>query len=215
MRWLAAAPLRCVALALLAAPLLLGAQLAAAQPIRLGDTVPQLDAGALARAWIDPTGEAGIKQVSRAAFAPSFQPPAPGTVWKLPAGGALWLHLPLQRDAGARQDWLLKFPMPVLDRVTVHQQDASGWRADTAGDTLAVRQWPERGRYPIFRLDLPAGEPRDVYVRIQHATPAQFPVQLATAAHHSQWLQVEYLGLGGAFGALLLLIAGCLAKSWA
>ena len=74
----------------------------------------------------------------------------------------------------------------MLDRVTVYQQDPGDWRADTAGDTLPVLQWPERGRYPIFRLDLPAGEIRDVYVRIQHATPAQFPVQLATAAHHSR-----------------------------
>ncbi|HYE40293.1 MAG TPA: 7TM-DISM domain-containing protein, partial [Ramlibacter sp.] len=208
-----AGPLARVALAWLC-----GCTLAWAQPagdvVTLVDQEAQREAAPLARAWVDPGGDAGIGQVSRPGFAGSFQPIPAGTVWRLPPEGALWLHLRLQRGAGTRHDWLLKFPMPILDRVTVYQQDSLAWRAETAGDTLPVRQWPERGRYPIFRLDLPAGEVRDVYVRIQHATPAQFPVQLVTAAHHSQWLQVEYLGLGAAFGALLLLIAGCLAKAW-
>lgn len=212
MRWPTAGSLARLALAWLCACTAAWAQ--PGEVVPLTDREPQLEAAPLARAWVDARGDTGIEQVTRGAVARSFQPVPPGTVWKLPPEGALWLHLRLQRTAGARHDWLLKFPMPVLDRVTVYQQDAFDWRADTAGDTLAVQQWPERGRYPIFRLDLPAGETRDVYVRIQHATPARFPVELVTAAHHSQWLQVEYLGLGAAFGALLLLIAGCLAKGW-
>jgi len=40
-------------------------------------------------------------------------------------------------------------------------------------------------------------------------------VRLVTTAAHTQRVQVEYLTLGAAFGALLLLIAGSLAKGWA
>jgi diguanylate cyclase (GGDEF)-like protein len=197
----------------LAAGLLCGP--AAGEPLTLRDTMGQVDAAGSARMWMDARGEADVGQVSRAAEA-SFRPAGPDAVHKPAGDGALWLHLPLQRGVFERQDWLLKFPMPVLDHVTVFQRDPlGGWRAESAGDTLAVTQWPERGRYPVFRLDLPAGETRDVYVRIRHATPAQVPVQLATAAHQSEQLQLEYLGLGAAFGGLLLLIFGCLAKSWA
>jgi len=52
-------------------------------------------------------------------------------------------------------------------------------------------------------------------VRIRHATAANFPVVLDTAAAHGRHQQLEYLALGLAFGAMLLLIIGCLAKGYA
>jgi diguanylate cyclase (GGDEF)-like protein len=67
----------------------------------------------------------------------------------------------------------------------------------------------------VFHLALPAGETRDVLVRVQNATPADFPVELATEAQNTEAMQGEYLALGAAFGALLLLIASCLATGWA
>lgn len=192
----------------------LPAQAAAPSATVLRDEMGALDAQELARAWVDPRGDATLSQLVHAT-ATQFAPVAPGAIHRLPAQGALWLHLRLQRGTRDRQDWLLKFPMPVLDQVAVFQQDNGQWRAETAGDTLAVNQWPERGRYPVFRLDLPAGQERDVFVRIQHATPAGFPIELVTAAHHTEAVQQEYLGLGAAFGGLLLLVAACLAKGWA
>ncbi|RYY72451.1 MAG: diguanylate cyclase, partial [Comamonadaceae bacterium] len=78
----------------------------------------------------------------------------------------------------------------------------------------AVHSWPEGGRSPFFRLDLPAGEARDIFVRIRHTTSADFPLRLSTAAAHGQRMQIEYLVLGSAFGALLLLVAACLVQSW-
>jgi two-component system, sensor histidine kinase LadS len=179
----------------------------------LHEDLRSVDAQALARTWVDPRADASLPQVLDL-LDTAFQAPLPGTLHHLPGHGALWLHLRLQHAADERQDWLLKFPMPSLDLVTVYQQHAGQWRGESAGDTLAAAQWPERGRYPVFHLLLPPGETRDVLVRIQHATPADFPVQLATEAKHAESVQGEYLALGGAFGALLLLIAGCLATGW-
>jgi diguanylate cyclase (GGDEF)-like protein len=176
----------------------------------LRDETGSLDARPLAETWFDARGDAKLAQVLRSA---DFEP-ADHEV-KLPGHGALWLHLRLARGAGERQDWLLTLPMPLLDLATVYQWDQGQWRAESAGDTLAVDHWAERGRYPFFRLDLPAGAERDVYVRLQHATPAHFPLQLATEAHATQAMELESLGLGLAFGALLLLIASCLAMAWA
>ncbi len=210
MRWVAARLfVTCCALAWCAS-----SATAAPAPTALRDDVGSMEALAHARAWIDPQGEATLPQVLRAMDA-QVPPATAGTVQRLPSRGVLWLHLRLQRPPKARHEWLLKLPMPVLDLVTVYQQDGGQWRAESAGDTMAVGRWPERARYPVFRLDLPAGDPRDVFVRIQHSTPAQFPLDLVTEAHHAESVQLEYLGFGGALGALLLLIAGCAAKGWA
>jgi diguanylate cyclase (GGDEF)-like protein len=199
-------------LALLLACCALGAR--AQTPIVLQDEPGHLEIRDTVRAWVDPTGEATIADVSRGAGGIALQPASADARYKLGAHSALWLHLRLQRPATQRQDWVLEFPMPVLDRVTVYQSDDGGWRAATAGDTLPVQQWAEAGRYPFFRVDIQPGQVRDVYVRIRHATTTNFPMVLDTAATHGRHQQLEYLTLGTAFGALLLLIAGCLAKGY-
>ena len=182
-------------------------------PQQLTDAQGSLDADRLALAWLDRTGTATIEQAAQAA--PNFQPPRPGTIHHLGPDAALWLHLRLQRAPDGRLDWLLKFPMPTLDHVTVfQQQEGGGWRAESAGDTIANARWPERGRYAFFRLDLPPGQARDVYVRIQHEAAADFPTLLVTASAHNEQVQLEYLALGAVFGAMLLLILACAARSW-
>jgi diguanylate cyclase (GGDEF)-like protein len=104
--------------------------------------------------------------------------------------------------------------MPALDSVTVFQQNERGeWLAQMAGDTMAVASWSEPGRYPHFRLELPQGQSREIYARIKHLTPANFPVQLVSETAYEDRIQVEYLGLGLTFGALLLLITACVAQA--
>jgi two-component system, sensor histidine kinase LadS len=182
-------------------------------PVLLSDTYSVLDAQQAGNAWVDLQGDLTLEQVLRPG-AVRFEPTHPDLVYTLGEKGALWLHYRIVRGANERHRWLLAFPMPALDWVTVYQLDMKGqWTGESAGDTLAVAAWPEPGRYPHFRLDLPAGQVRDVYVRIRHLTSANFPVELLTEAEYNQRVQVEYLGLGLTFGALMLLIAACLAQS--
>ena len=213
MRW-PAAGLLAAGLAVLLAVLPAGAQTipVRADPLVLKDAPEGVDARQRARVWLDPRGTARLEDAVRAAGA--FRPAESRRNYQLGSDAALWMHLRVQRAADQRQDWLLEFPMPVLDHVTVYQWDGDGWRGESAGDTMTVASWPERGRYPFFRLDLPAGEVRDVLVRIRHVAAADFPVELATAARHIQQAQREYLALGLAFGAMLLLIVACMVRSW-
>jgi diguanylate cyclase (GGDEF)-like protein len=197
--------------------LLAGAQSAPAAVSRtatlLTDAQAPLDAPELATSWLDPSGNVTLEQMLQPGTA-SFQPARGDHIYSLGEQGALWMHFRLLRGRSERNGWLLTFPMPALDTVTVYQQDAKGqWIRETAGDTMAVASWPEPGRYPHFRLDLPHGQVRDVYVRIRHLTGANFPVQLVSESAYDQRIQVEYLGLGLTFGALMLLIAACLAQS--
>lgn len=183
-------------------------------PVALADGLASIDAQPLAQAWVDAGGSATIEQVRSAAGLANFRPAVPNTIYKLGPQAALWLHLRVQRGPDSRHDWLLELPMPVVDLVTVHQARDGRWREESAGDTLAVARWPEGGRYPYFRLDVPPGQARDVFVRIRHVTSADFPLRLTTAAEHGRHMQMEYLGLGMAFGALLLLVAACLVQAW-
>jgi diguanylate cyclase (GGDEF)-like protein len=206
----------CVARLLTAFLLLagMGSAGAAREPILLQDAMGHIEVGTHAETWVDTTGEAGIEKASAATFLQSTQPDA---IFKLGPDAALWLRFKVARPPNQRQDWLLEVPMPMLDHVTMYQREQGRWRAEAAGDTLAVASWPEPGRHPRFTLDhdqLP-GEVRDIYVRIRHTTAANFPLQLVTRSSQIQRHQLEYLALGTAFGALLLLIAGCLARGWA
>jgi two-component system, sensor histidine kinase LadS len=214
MRWTAA---RFIAGLMLLAALATSAwaQEPAPRTLVLRDSVGTIDAQELVGIWLDPAGDATIEQVARGSGAGPFRRVPPETIHQLGLQSALWMHLRVQRGPEERQDWVLEFPMPALDHVTVYQHEAGAWIAESAGDTLAVARWAERGRYPFFRVDLAAGEVRDLYVRIRHTTAANFPVQLSSAASQSQRLQLEYLALGAAFGALALLIVGCVARGWA
>ncbi|HVZ45531.1 MAG TPA: 7TM diverse intracellular signaling domain-containing protein [Ramlibacter sp.] len=180
----------------------------------LNDAQQSIDAELLGQVWLDPRANATIEEVAGPQGIARFQPLVTETIWALGPDAALWFHYRLMRTPGERQDWLVEFPMPALDQVTLFQQEGERWRAESAGDTIAVNQWPEPGRHPFFRLELPDGQPRDIFVRIRHATSANFPVHFVTLAAHNQRIQLEYLGLGLAFGALLLLIAVCFTQSW-
>jgi diguanylate cyclase (GGDEF)-like protein len=180
----------------------------------LRDSEPTVDAQGVAQVWIDATGTATIADVTAGGARRLFQPPTPETIYKLGTTAALWLHLRVDRDRDGRQDWVLEVPMPVVDLVTVYQGMDGDWRGESAGDTLAVSAWPEGGRYPFFRLEVPPGASRDVFLRIRHTTSADFPLRLSTVAAHGRRMQMEYLALGTAFGALLLLVAACLVQAW-
>lgn len=218
MRWAAARLSKGLLLATLALACGLAAPAGAASSgtILLRDNLVKLDVESLGRVWVDAQGAADISQVSDARGPAAFEPALPGAFYRLGDHGALWLRLKLQRLPAERQDWVLEVPMPLVDLVTLYQQPQAGgrWQGESAGDTLAVTHWPEPGRYPVFRLDLPAGETREIFVRIHHVRGADFPIRLVTETAHDQQVQLEYVALGGAFGAMLLLILACAAWSW-
>ncbi|TFZ03642.1 sensor domain-containing diguanylate cyclase [Ramlibacter humi] len=183
-------------------------------PVVLADGAPTIAADPLALGWLDESGTATLDDVIRSPD--KLAPVQADVVHRLKPGNALWLRLRLLRSEGDHQQWLLVVANPLVDRVDVWQSDGNGgWRRQTAGDTIAVERWPEAGRYPSFRLELPGGQARDVYVQVRSALATSVPMRLATDAAHGQQQQLEYMVLGGAFGALLLLIATCAAQSWA
>ena len=175
----------------------------------------EVDVSAASRVWIDRQGLTTIVQVLGAAHNELFVPSTADAVYALGPHAALWQHYVFARPATSSDEWVLEFPQSLLDKITVYQRDTSGrWTSQTAGDTVKVSSWPEPGRYAQFRLNLEQAGPLEVYVRIQNITSTSIPAKVSTRSAQSQRLQMEYLGIGVVFGALLLLIVACIAQSW-
>lgn len=201
-RWLAGACL------LLAA---IGAWAQTAPLLRLDPAKPGTEIAALA--WFGQQPLGGIAAVSEGRL--PLRPVRFDQPIAFGPGQALWLQLRLQPVADSQEPWMLEVPVPVIDRVTVYQKDASGrWFSRTAGDMVPMRAWPDAGRYPSFGLQLRPGEATDVYVEVRHATPTTLPLRIVTAGAHHERVQVEYMALGLAFGALGLLVLASMVRAW-
>lgn len=178
---------------------------------------PLVDPSSAGRAWIDGKATLSITDVAalaRAAKSP-FVPQESGTVYPSGANKPLWLHYRLRTEPGGETRWLFEVPVTLIDAVTFFQRDQSGaWVSQSAGDTIAVSKWPEPGRYPRFYLDLPAGETRDFFLRIDHWSPVQAPVRLITDGQYHDRAESQSLLLGMILGVCALLALTCLLESW-
>ena len=165
--------------------------------------------------WIDASGSATMAELVAGSPRVRMAPSQARTIHALGPHAVLWQHYRFSRSPGSQQDWVLEFPLPLLDSVTVFQRATGGaWEGQSAGDTLPVASWPEPGRYAQFHLDLSGNGVHDVYVRIRHVTQAHIPVNVISGQVRSHRLQVEYMTIGIVLGALLLLIVAGAALCW-
>lgn len=193
---------------------LLGAAVAlpaAANPLLLHDTRPPPAAWPALELVSDPSHELTLEQVRR-------QPrqgigPVAGTLGL--RRDTVWLHLPLQLDAGSDGRWVLDIGYAVLNEVDVHLlldgRAAGHW---AMGNLRPREQRPLASRAFAVPLDLPPGQRAEVWIRVRSAGAMILPITLAkpadfhAAAVDEQMLQGLLTGLG------LFLILGSLAQ-WA
>jgi len=181
--------------------------------VQLGDEMPAME-DIPHEVWVDTGGRATLEQVL--AQPSRFAPVPAGAQMEVGPARTIWLHLRVAREESARFPWRISFLQPLLDEVTLYQAlDDGVWQAQNAGDSIPNSAWPEPGRVSSFRLDVPHGTVRDVYVRLRQATPIDVPIRLEGEPEHVHRLQLDYLALGIVFGALLLLIMGCMAQAMA
>lgn len=154
--------------------------------------------------WFGPSTEAGIASASRGALPFSF-----AVDRRLPFDGqqSLWLKLRVQRIPGSTEVWFLQVPVAIVDRVTLYQREPGGsWAGTSAGDRVALREWPLQVRYPTFPLRLEDRVPTDLFLEVRHSSDLRVPLRLVTAAAHAERSQLEHLALGVLMGVLGLLL---------
>ena len=182
--------------------------------IVLNDGTPTLDISAAGVMWVDAGGRTTLEQLPAGPRDGKFSASQANAIYALGHDGVLWQRYRFSKSEDSRQAWVIEFPQPLLDQVTVYQITPSGsWTSQTAGDAVPVDSWPDPGRFAQFILRLPDSGVRDVYVRIQNVTRLSLPVRVSSRSNQVQRLQFEYLAVGVVFGALLLLIVACVVQS--
>jgi two-component system, sensor histidine kinase LadS len=167
------------------------------------------DVGKQSQWWLTSNTKVGIDEVASAKSPAVFVPDVHDKTYRLSEDNRLWLRLDVQRSSKVPAIWVLSVPLPFIDKVTLYQPNANGgFHALSAGDRIPVAQWPERARYPLFRISLPEGT-QTLYVQIQGSTAANIPVVMASEAEANSDTQISYLGLGLVFGLLLLMVLVC------
>jgi len=161
------------------------------------------------RSWVGPAAQASLAKAGRDQL-PMLQW-VPGAVQPLGPGQTLWVAMRLAEPVRNGGTHVIELPLPILDWVTVHQRAGDRWIEQTAGDHVAMRDWPVAGRYPTFPLHEGV---QQIIVEVRHGTPIVVPLQVTSMQAHSQRVQIEYLSLGVCMGILVLLSAGSFMRAW-
>jgi GGDEF domain-containing protein len=193
---------------------------AQAQPVPGGtlDLYNELEPVALdkhAAYWIDPTGQASLKDATE--VAPDAWKPYEQSRIHAIDGKALWLRF----DAtigDSRSRWFLEVVLSGLDRGTLYYRDLNGqWIIQDAGDNVPVPLWPLPGRFPTFELSSQPQVGVTYWLRIEHARIAfASPIQLAThktltgSRESGQFMLGAYFGLA----ALVVVLGAAYSIGW-
>ena len=188
---------------------LLLALLAAAAGLAAAQTEPALvwhERNVAAQYWADASGKASL-EAARAAFeANQGRPADPNQVMPLGGGVAIWYRLQLPAvTMPARAMFTVTFPG--TDSVELFRPDgAGGWRAQRAGDSLPVSQWPVPYLYPAFAFTLQPQELQSTYLRVQHTHPIRVNWVLSDAGGFNAASKAWHLALGIYVGFMLLVL---------
>jgi two-component system, sensor histidine kinase LadS len=164
--------------------------------------------------WHEKPTQATVEQAASAASAGRYMPLLDETMFDLKTQDRLWVRLDLERKGSGPEHWVLWLPVPLIDSVTVYQQQADGkWQSWRAGDRIAVATWPEPGRYPRFHFELPQGKSQ-VFLQIQGSTPLSIPLYIATEVPAQSADRQGFLGMGLIVGVLLTLVLMCMVTAY-
>lgn len=170
--------------------------------------------GSAGSSWLDAGGRARLADVMQDTV--PWRATAPGTVYPLREGTALWFRFTLAETRDSER-WFLEVPYPAVDRVTLYAADPRGqWTSQAAGDTLPVARWPLPHRHPLLPLQLVAGEPQQFYVRVENPHSFGAPLlftserQLVQQEQRTGFILGIYFGLAGLSVLLALLGAAAL-----
>ena len=120
--------------------------------------------------------------------------------------GAFWVHARVLNRNPDEPRWLLVQTYPLSDHIDLYLRHADGRVThQVGGDTLPFGQRAIRYRHPNFLLDLPAGEPVDILVRVQSQSSMQVPLVLYTPGAFTELSRDAQLAIGLYYGILVAL----------
>ena len=176
----------------------------ASPPLVLDGDTRQLELTPRASYYHDIEGKADLAAMSDLQENGGFRPmPREGATFGFQSG-AYWFHVRLLNHNLHEQRWLLVQPYALSDRIEVYARHADGKVVHrVSGDHVPFGQRAIRYRHPNFELDLPAGQPVDLYVRVQSESSMQVPLTLYTPGAFTEMARDAQLAIGLYYGILL------------
>jgi two-component system, sensor histidine kinase LadS len=164
--------------------------------------------------WVDTAGTLDVDAVEQQSATLPLAPYSEQMLFNLDPDAALWIRFEAQvQDNSAF--WELELARSGTDRISLyHRGRNQKWQVQEAGDQIAVANWPNPDRFPVFALDQRTDAPVTYWVRIAHAR-VPFSGELVVHSHsHLRQLRIyQQFMLGGYFGLALLLTAIAVANS--
>ena len=187
------------------------ALLASAGPAVAGTIVLPPGTGELAlsphvRYRHDTGGHETLDDAWRALEAGAFAPLPNGNPAFGFQSGAFWVHARvLNRDPGEPR-WLLVQTYPLSDHLDLYLRYPDGRiEHQQGGDALPFDARAIRYRHPNFMIELPAGEPVDILLRVQSQSSMQLPLVLYTPTAFTALSRDAQFAIGLYYGILVAL----------
>jgi GGDEF domain-containing protein len=139
--------------------------------------------------------------------------PARQRIAALAPANELWIRFSVRNPSDRLLFWHLEFMLPSIDEVTLFEQRAGNWIETSAGDHIALAQWPSPSRFPQFALRFDPGEGRHFFIRVRNGFAAPLPLRLIESGAAAAAEQRSTLGFGLVLGTLGLLVMACLLQA--
>jgi two-component system, sensor histidine kinase LadS len=157
--------------------------------------------------WLhDAEASASAESMFARAAAGEFAPLPGGRATFGFQAGAFWFHAVLRNEDPAETRRLLVQQYPLSDRIDLYQRGADGRIVlQRSGDALPFAERAVKHRQPNFWVELPAGEPVELLVRVESQSSMQVPLTLYTQGDFTAMTRDGQLGIGLYYGILLAL----------
>lgn len=114
---------------------------------------------------------------------------------------SMWFRFKLENRSATFKDWLLEVQYPPLDHVDVYLIAPDGsYELMRGGDRLPFDARAVKQRNINFRLHVPHGDSRDVYIRVRTDSSLQLPLVLWNVPAYIEAKEVEQHLMGLYYG---------------
>ena len=154
----------------------------------------------------DAGGRMDLAAVRASGAVDGFQPLPNGNATFGFQDGAYWFRARIRNQQHPDTRWLLVQEYALSDHIDVYARYPDGRVVHAiGGDMQPFRSRAIDYRHPNFWLDLPRGQPVDLYVRVESQSSMQVPLTLYTPKAFAELARDSQLGIGLYFGILLAL----------
>ena len=171
-------------------------------PIALDAQTQPISLALHAQAWVDPRAAADWQEVAKLPE-DAWSLVRPDSIYHLDTGKTLWVRFSVMPTA-EEQGWYLRIQYPALNRATLFAVDAPSLPAPSAGDKIAVAQWPVPHRHPLLPVATSRDAPRQFLLRVENPHSFSAPMTLIDRSYMGHEEQRDSFFLGAYFGLAAL-----------